>query len=449
MIDTSPYLPIAEQLGVTDLLVLEARDGELLLVGGSGRGAGWAGTVRVRLADEPSAVQARANGRPLRLSGPEPIRIIGPYWASHAVLVPVGNDHLVVAGSSAAIRPADGELLRHAAEAVAAVDGIPSAKLLADELEVVHAVRQLIEFRPENVSATARHVADIAAAALGCELAAVLVRAPFGQVVAMAGGDERCTDPRFCAELANLAKRVAGGPIVEQDVPDDGRLGRSAGLAARYTLGIGRTEQLGVLVVGHAMERPRGFTDLCQRVGRALADAAEVLIEQAIAREELAAERDRFAREARTDRLTGLANRIAWEEALEAEQERRGRYRRPVAVMSVDVDDLKATNDSHGHDAGDELLRAAAEILRSSLRSSDLVARVGGDEFNVLLPETESTTVEEIARRLGERCAAWRGARDDLRLSLSIGWAVPAPFGDLRETLRIADHRMYEAKLTR
>jgi diguanylate cyclase (GGDEF)-like protein len=440
---------VADALGVNDLLVVERDADGLRLIGGVGRGAGWAGTVQTRLTDEPLAARALTNGRPVHVNEAEPVRIFGPYWASHAALVPVGDDHLAIAGAAEAIRMADGELLRHAAEAVAAVDGVSPAKLLADELEVVHAVRQLMEHRATSVAEMARHVAEVAGDALGCEFAAVLVKAPFGQVVETAGGGGECSDPRFCMELNRMARRAASGPVLDQEVDDEGLLGAGAGLVARYTLGIGNEEQLGVLVVGHAAERPRGFTELCQRVGRALADAAEVLLSQAVIREQLTAERDEFARIARTDPLTGVPNRVAWQEALAAEQQRRARYRRPTVVMSVDVDRLKETNDRFGHDAGDELLAAAAGVLRAVLRDTDILARVGGDEFCVLMPETDATVMPSILARITDQCDAWRGSRPDLRLSVSVGWAAPDTFGDLREALRTADERMYASRLPR
>jgi diguanylate cyclase (GGDEF)-like protein len=430
-----------------DLLVFERAADMLRLAGGHGRGAGWAGLVEVRLGDEPLAARAVRSDAPVRVAHDQAERIIGPYWSRHAALVPVGEDHLVVMGDAEPIRLSGGELRRQAAEAAAEVGGIPSSKLLADELEVVDAVRQLMAYRPESLRDTARHVADMAAAALSCDFAAVLVNGADGPMVQISGGDAvDCDDPRLCMELQRLSKRLAGKALLEQEVQDQGRLGRGTGLVSRYALGIGTGTDRGLLVVGHSTVRPRGFTQLCQRVGRSLADAAEALLAQALAREELSAERDRFAHEARTDSLTGLANRIAWTEALEVERRRRSRYRRPVVVMSVDVDRLKDVNDRHGHAAGDELLRGLASILRRALRETDLVARIGGDEFGILLPETGGEAVQVLVDRVHAACLAWHGSVPDLRLSVSIGWAVPGPFGDLREALRAADSRMYEAK---
>jgi diguanylate cyclase (GGDEF)-like protein len=308
-----------------------------------------------------------------------------------------------------------------------------------------------MDYRPETLAATARHVADVAAASLSCDFAAVLVPGADGPVVSVSGtaaaaDADGCADPKLCAELQRLAARIGDEPLLEQLVRDRGRLGRGGGLVTRYALRIGSGRSRALLVVGHDAARPRGFTMLCQRVGRALADAAEVLLGQASAREELAAERDRFAREARTDDLTGLANRIAWTEALARERKRRARYRRSVVLMSIDVDRLKEVNDRFGHDAGDELLTGAASVLVESLRDTDLVARIGGDEFGVLLPETAPEAMGPVLDRIRAACDAWRGSNPDLRLSLSIGWATPEPFGDLREALRTADGRMYESK---
>jgi diguanylate cyclase (GGDEF)-like protein len=147
----------------------------------------------------------------------------------------------------------------------------------------------------------------------------------------------------------------------------------------------------------------------------------------------------------RTDPLTGLANGAALRERAELEVERARRWRRPLTLAYLDLDDFKSVNDTRGHAAGDELLRVAAAALSSVLRSTDLAARVGGDEFVLLLPETDeegARTVLESARdRLGEQMR--RG-----------GWPVTASVGsittddprDAEDLLRVADARMYDAK---
>ncbi|HTE66451.1 MAG TPA: hypothetical protein VK736_09360, partial [Candidatus Binatia bacterium] len=125
-----PCIAVADALGVADLLVLE-RDGEALrLTGGAGRGASWAGVVEAALADEPLARRAVERGRPVRVAASAATRIFGPYWSANAVLVPVGDDHVVVVGSEAPIKVPDGVLRCQAAEAVATVGGVPSSKLL-------------------------------------------------------------------------------------------------------------------------------------------------------------------------------------------------------------------------------------------------------------------------------------------------------------------------------
>ena len=439
--------PVATALGAADVLVLERSGRGWRLLGGAGRGASWAGSVEVPSTGEVLLRKAKPGKPPVRVEEKDPIRIVGPYWSAHAALIPVGDDHVVVAGGDGPVRGSDAELLRHAAEAAAAVGDVSSAKLLADELEVVDAVRQLMHYRPEKVRDTARHIAETAAGALSCEFAAVMVRSPAGVLVEQAGATTGGqADPQLSADMQRLARRLRDQSLVQQDMSDGGTLGSEYGLVSRYALAIGTGRDRAILVVGHGAVRPRGFTNLCLRVGRSIADAAEVLLSQALGREELSRERDQFAREARTDELTGLANRVAWTEALDKEQPRRSRYRRPVVVMSVDVDGLKQANDRFGHGAGDELLRGVAGILRRNLRDADVVARVGGDEFGVLLPETQADAMPTLVERIQVACSAWRGTQADLRLSVSIGWAAPEPFGDLREALRTADDRMYLAK---
>ena len=436
---------VAAALGVDDLMLFELRDGRAHLRGGVGRGTGWAGVVELDPSAEPLLRDVLDDRGVVRVDDSQPVHILGPYWSAHAALARSG-DHVMVVGSTTPVRASSAELVRRATEAVAAVGEVSPSKLLADELELVQAVRQLTDHVPRSTAEAAIHVAAVAADALSCEIGAVLLSIG-GRIEVHGAGPawpRVADDEVLCRALHRLAARAADGPIVEQDMAAAGAGGLR--IVSCYALGIGRSERLGTLIVGHTDERPRGFTLLCQRVGRALADASESALLHAIAHQELAAQRDRFAREARTDTLTGLGNRVAWEDTLSIEQARRERHERPVVLLSIDLDGLKATNDAYGHAVGDELLAAAAGILGSSLRAGDVLARVGGDEFAALLPDADATAMTAVRHRVEAACASWRGSRAEARLSLSMGWAVPTLGESLRSTFSRADAAMYEAK---
>ena len=165
---------IAAELHADDLLVFELADGRARLLGGSGRGVGWAGVVEVAVADEPLLSRGRGATRRAHRRG-RAQHILGPYWAASAAAISVG-DHVVVVGSSERIRASSAELIRRATEAVAVVGDIPASKLLADELELAQAVQQLSEHTPHTLAGAATHVAAVAADALSCEIGAVLLR---------------------------------------------------------------------------------------------------------------------------------------------------------------------------------------------------------------------------------------------------------------------------------
>src|SRR6185503_8856200 len=94
---------------------------------------------------------------------------------------------------------------------------------------------------------------------------------------------------------------------------------------------------------------------------------------------------------AERDTLTGMHNRRAFDEYLNGEFARFERYRRPFAVVLLDIDHFKAINDTYGHEAGDDVLRLLGAALRESLRDVDLAARYGGEEFAIILPETDAS----------------------------------------------------------
>jgi diguanylate cyclase (GGDEF)-like protein len=155
-------------------------------------------------------------------------------------------------------------------------------------------------------------------------------------------------------------------------------------------------------------------------------------------------------REARTDELTGLANRRAFNERLERALARRPDEGR-LALLVVDLDDFKAVNDSLGHHYGDELLRLVAPRLQQAVRGEDVVARIGGDEFGVLLADADGPLAARVAERLraGFRRPFRLGSRS-LVIAPSVGIAlVPDDGRESVELLQHADLAMYEAKSSR
>jgi diguanylate cyclase (GGDEF)-like protein/PAS domain S-box-containing protein len=148
------------------------------------------------------------------------------------------------------------------------------------------------------------------------------------------------------------------------------------------------------------------------------------------------------------DSLTGLANRALFEDRLSHALAGLPRTGGGLTVLFVDLDDFKTVNDSLGHSAGDELLRAVGERLQRNLRGTDTAARLGGDEFGVLLEDAPtSTAAAETARRLLaalEPPFLIEGRR--LNVSASIGIAVSDPYSEAMQLMRNADLAMYEAK---
>jgi diguanylate cyclase (GGDEF)-like protein/PAS domain S-box-containing protein len=145
------------------------------------------------------------------------------------------------------------------------------------------------------------------------------------------------------------------------------------------------------------------------------------------------------------DQLTGIYNR----RYLEHELERLDRSREhPIAVISADLDGLKLINDTLGHNEGDRYLQAGAEVLKSALRTSDILARVGGDEFALLLPRTDKVAAEMLVNRVRRNIDAYNIKQQWLPLSISLGLAVSESADyRLEETYRMADNNMYTDKL--
>jgi diguanylate cyclase (GGDEF)-like protein len=179
------------------------------------------------------------------------------------------------------------------------------------------------------------------------------------------------------------------------------------------------------------------------------ATLAEWLASQAAVALDNARLHDIVQRQAITDDLTGLVNRRRFMEALAAEIERARRFDSPLTVVLADLDDFKRVNDDFGHHAGDIVLQAFADLVRSHVRDVDVSSRIGGEEFAILLPETDRLGAASVAERMRESLSSVAiGVGDDhsIRLTSSFGVAELAGEQSGDDLLRAADDALYRAK---
>jgi len=151
------------------------------------------------------------------------------------------------------------------------------------------------------------------------------------------------------------------------------------------------------------------------------------------------------------DPLTGLANRRAFELALAREIDRVARSGEPALLLALDIDHFKRVNDVHGHPAGDQVIRAVASALLDSVRPMDLVARVGGEEFAIILPNCPNTFGETVAERMRRRVAQMPvaiGLHSQISVTVSVGGAYAPQWVRSSGTLwhERADLQLYLAK---
>jgi diguanylate cyclase (GGDEF)-like protein/PAS domain S-box-containing protein len=150
-----------------------------------------------------------------------------------------------------------------------------------------------------------------------------------------------------------------------------------------------------------------------------------------------------------TDRLTGLLNRGAWENLLIGEFERYRRYQHECAVVMFDIDHFKPVNDTYGHQVGDDVIRHTSQTLRNNLRQTDLGGRYGGEEFGVILPETDERGAGVFCERVREQIAnaVVETHGEKIRYTISLGVALlDRSMPDYLHWLEAADKALYEAK---
>lgn len=151
----------------------------------------------------------------------------------------------------------------------------------------------------------------------------------------------------------------------------------------------------------------------------------------------------------RIDAMTGLANRRAIMEKIDQEFSRAQRHQRTTSIVLADLDNYKLVNDTHGYNTGDDVLVEVARVLRSSVRSEDICARWGGEEFLILLPETPLDGALAVANKIRESVAmtVFSANRAGIKLTISLGVCEYRPDQNIFEAIKRADQALRQAKM--
>jgi diguanylate cyclase (GGDEF)-like protein len=238
---------------------------------------------------------------------------------------------------------------------------------------------------------------------------------------------------------AEFAVSGRPGPLKVMEIgtgPAESRVDRVAGewSAIRAEL---RTKGvlLGAMTV--ATRLPRTFEPTDLQFVAAVADQIAVALDRA----------RQHTKEARTDYLTGLANRPEFERAIDRAVAASDRHKRRLALMMIDLDNLKQINDEHGHHVGDEAIRVLAHELQRAVRATDTCGRLGGDEFGVAMPDADEHHATEVAARVRHSLEYLnRSSKLPVRVEFSIGIASWKPGMDWQAMYQQADKELYADK---
>ncbi|HYN96658.1 MAG TPA: diguanylate cyclase, partial [Pilimelia sp.] len=315
--------------------------------------------------------------------------------------------------------------------------GIQAARRERDLAQLLHrAMTDLgASLDPQQV---AQRLVDTVAAALPVAAAVLLRCADDGSTtVSAALGNGTAAVGAAVPAVGLGADGGRLGVDAAADLPP-GLLGTETGAWLAVPLTV-RGEQRGLLIAGAPPARP--YTEAEVDIAAALAGQGAVALENALLFrqvEELATR----------DSLTGLFNRRHFFDFARHRVAASHRYERPMAVVMIDIDHFKRVNDTHGHLAGDDVIREVAHRLASTLRDSDVICRYGGEEFAVLLPETAQEDACVAAARLHQVVGATPVATrvGPLPVTVSVGLAAPAGGDDVNSLIQHADEALYKAK---
>jgi len=252
-------------------------------------------------------------------------------------------------------------------------------------------------------------------------------------------------------EMRNAVHAIArwvmarGQEFVAADLAQDSRLtASSAGAVIAFPL-ICRGRKIGALV---ALDREASARE--PRLSAAMLRAVRVLLEPAAVALDNAVLLKRAEALSVTDDLTHLYNSRYLNQVLRRETKRASRSGRPLSLLFIDLDGFKAVNDTHGHLYGSRALVEAAAVIRSSARETDMVARFGGDEFALVLPDTGGEGAFAVGERIRDRIAEFTFLTDDglnIHLTASVGVAtLPDVAASADELVEAADKAMYQVK---
>jgi diguanylate cyclase (GGDEF)-like protein len=264
-----------------------------------------------------------------------------------------------------------------------------------------------------------------------------------GQVVVLAS---RGLGPALTPAAVGVARWVLsrGRELVAADLRRDGRAEGPAGAALAWPLRC-RGQTVAALVV-----LDRQAASVAPRLPPAMAELLGAVLEGPAQALDNALRLRRAEALSVTDDLTQLYNSRYLNQVLRREAKRASRSGRPLSLLFLDLDGFKGVNDSHGHLAGSRALVEAAAVIRGSARETDVVARFGGDEFAVVLPDTGSEGAAAVGDRIRDRVAAHPFLAGDglsLRLTASVGVAtLPDVAASAEELVRAADRAMYQVK---
>jgi diguanylate cyclase (GGDEF)-like protein len=437
---------VAEAAGATDLFVFRRiAEGRFAHVGGIGRGAGWAGIVEIGVEREPLVERALSTGEVVRRSEADPWHVLGPYYAPCAVVLSVTQDVFVVFGAESDRMAAvpDDDLAGLARFAADALVEVTPAKRLADEIEALNAVRELLHSPADTFEEALERRVDQATASLSCDLGFLYVPERHQLAVCDKRGGASVDTEAATRTLAELAER-GSFPVCIQRAADEELpppFSSADGVLAYYVLELVQPVSAVLLLLHTQAGVARGFTLLCQSLGARLVEAAEPLLAAALLRDTLNADLERAERDARRDSLTGLANRLAWTEALAHVSVTEVSL---ASIVLVDCRGLKSINDQHGHGVGDRVLCRLAAALSASVRTHDLVARLGGDEFALLLYDADERETASVVERIETAIADdHQHGQPDIRLAIG---AATARDGHLEAAQLQADAELVAAK---